>query len=204
MPGYKAHWLAPHRPVRFFFAFPRLAMKLFPQLPGLGLLLALLSCETSKPNAGEFGSPTRSSTAVEAPASRQIARITDNGPEYLTPRADLAAAFIRQFGDGTVVDKILVRPAPASKGETKKYYLIGMGLNGGNFRAMALLLTGGGDNTFYLSPGAKRYIITSRGCPMCLFNFEEGEIVGSTCSENVGGVTCELQVENSNELFVRR
>lgn len=179
-------------------------MKLFPLLPGLALLPALLSCETSKPNAGEFGTPTRSSTAIAAPASRQIARITDNGPEYLMPRADLAAAFIRQFGDGTVVDKILVRPAPANEGEPRKYYLVGMGLNGGKFRAMALPLTGGGDNTFYLSPGAKRYIITSRGCPMCQFNFEEGEIVGSTCSENVGGVTCELKVENGNELFARR
>ena len=184
-------------------------MKFFPRLLGLGLLgllttLLLLSCETSRPNAGEFGSPTRVSSTEAAPASRQIARITDDGPEYLTPRDDLAAAFIRQFDDGTVIDKIMVRPAPTGKDGPLKYYLIGMGLNGGNFRAMALPLLGGGDNTFYLSPNARRYTITSRGCPMCFFNFEDGEIVGTMCSENVGSVVCDLKEDSSNNLFARK
>ena len=119
----------------------------------------------------------------------------------MTPRSELARAFIRQFGDGTVVDKIQVRKAPGEAGAAVSYYLIGMGLRNGMFRAMALPLTGGGDNTFYLRPTAERYTITGVGCPMCFFNFENGRIVGTSCNERLGGSNCDLKVDNNNSLF---
>jgi hypothetical protein len=185
-------------------------MKFFPRLPGFGLLSVLLtalllSCETAKQGTGEFGSPTRTKGEVVAkPESRQIAHVTDSITEFKTPRPELARAFIRQFGDGTVVDKIMVRKAPGGPKTGGQYFLVGLGLRSGSFRAMALPLTSGGDNTYYLRPSAERYIITSVGCPTCFFNFEDGRIVGTSCVDNSGGSRCDLKIEANNELFTNK
>jgi len=182
-------------------------MKFLPRVLGLGLLsllvlLLAMSCETTKPATNEFGSPNRiKGEAIAAPESRQIVHFTDSSTEYITPRSELARAFIRQFGDGTVIDKIQVRKAPGDVGVAVSYYLIGMGLRNGAFRAMALPLSSGGDNTFYLRPNAERYTISGTGCPMCFFNFENGRIVGTTCGEKVGGSNCDLKVDKNNSLF---
>ena len=182
-------------------------MKYLPRLLGLGLLgllmaLLVMSCESSKTAVNEYGSPNRVKGEVIAkPESRQIVHFTDSTTEYKTPRSELARAFIRQFNDGTVVDKIQVRKAPGAAAGTTSYFLVGMGLRNGMFRAMALPLTGGGDNTFYLRPTAERYTITGVGCPMCFFNFENGRIVGTSCNERLGGSNCDLKVDNNNSLF---
>ena len=185
-------------------------MSYFPRLLGLGLLSLLvflvMSCESSRPAASnEFGSPNRIKGEVIAkPESRQIVHFTDSSAEYKTSRSDLAKAFIREFGDGTVVDKVQVRKAPVAAGETASYFLIGMGLRNGMFRAMALPLTSGGDETYYLRPAAERYILTSMGCTACYFNFENGRIVGTSCSESSPGSSCTLKVEKTNTLFAAR
>ena len=181
-------------------------MKLLPRILGLGLLgllvaLLAMSCESTKSTSGEFGSPSRSKgEAIAKPESRQIVHFTDSSTEYLTPRSELAKAFIRQFNDGTVIDKVQVRKAPGTA-EAPVYYLIGMGLRNGMFRAMALPLNGGGDNAYFLRPTAERYILTAVGCPSCFFNFESGRIVGTSCSENSGGSHCDLKIEATNGLF---
>ena len=72
------------------------------------------------------------------------------------------------------------------------------------FRAMALPLQNGGDNTFSLSSATERYIISGVVCSSCTFNFEGGRIVGTTCSDNSGGSLCDLRVEPTNSLFLRR
>ena len=184
-------------------------MNFLPRLLGLGLLsllvlLLVMSCESMKPSANEFGSPNRmKGTTIEAPESRQIVHFTDSSTEYVTPRSEMARAFIRQFGDGTVIDKIQVRKAPTEGGTAASYYVIGMGLRNGQFRAMALPLNTGGDNTYYLRPNAERYTITGSNCPMCFFNFENGRIVGTTCGERISGATCDLKVESNNTLFTK-
>jgi hypothetical protein len=184
-------------------------MNFLPRLLGLGLLgllmgLLVMSCESTR-GTGEFGTPTRIKGEVIAkPDSRQIAQVTDSTLDFKTPRAELAAAFIREFGDGTVVDKILVRKAPAGPKDPSSYFLVGMGLRGGSFRAMALPLNTGGDNTVYLRPSAERYILTAVGCPTCYFNFENGRIVGTSCGDNSGGSRCDLKVEMNNNLFAAR
>ncbi|MBO2012642.1 hypothetical protein [Hymenobacter negativus] len=185
-------------------------MNFLPRLLGLGLLsllvmLLVMSCESTKPGGGEFGSPNRIKGEVIAkPESRQIVHFTDSSTEYITPRNELAQAFIRQFNDGTVIDKVLVRKAPAGPNDPISYYIIGMGLRYGRFRAMALPLTAGGDNTFYLRPNAECYTLTGIGCPTCFFNFENGRIVGTSCDENSGGNTCDLKVTNSVSLFAAK
>lgn len=182
-------------------------MNFLPRLLGLGLLglltiLLVLSCETSKPTTNEFGSPNRvKGEIIAAPESRQIVHFTDSTTEYVTSRSDLAKAFIRQFGDGTVIDKIQVRKAPVGPKDPVNYFLIGMGLRNGTFRAMALPLTGGGDNTFYLRPTAECYTLTSVGCAMCFFNFQNGRIVGTSCDSNSGGSHCDLKISVNNSLF---
>jgi hypothetical protein len=97
-----------------------------------------------------------------------------------------------------------VRKAPVRAGEPVKYYLIGMGLRSGSFRAMAMPLVSGGDNTYYLRPSAETYVITSSGCTSCFFNFENSRIVSTTCSENSPGSHCDLKVVPANTLFTKR
>ena len=185
-------------------------MNFLPRLLGLGLLsllvlLLAMSCESMKPSANEFGSPNRMAKGsyIAAPESRQIVHFTDSSTEYVTPRSELARAFIRQFGDGTVIDKIQVRKAPTEGGTAPSYYVIGMGLRNGLFRARALPINRGGDTPSYLRPNAARYTITGSNCPMCFFDFENGRIVGTTCGERISGATCDLKVESNNTLFSR-
>ena len=185
-------------------------MKILPRILGLGLLgllvgLLLISCEATKGGADEYGTPSRLLTSTVAkPASQKIAQVTDSATVFKTPQSQLAAAFIQQFGDGTVIDKILVRKAPVGPQETPVVYLVGMGQLNGNFRAMAVPLTSGGDNTYYLSATASRYVLTGVGCPACFFDFEDGRIVGTTCAENASGSRCDLKTIASNDMFSSR
>jgi hypothetical protein len=192
-------------------------MRLFPRLLGVSLLsllllLLVMSCETSRRTSDEYVAPGRSESTGDADddrpseiASRQIAQLNDMGKiEYRTPQADLARAFIRQFNDGTVIDKVMVRKAPGNDKMSTGYFLVGMGLRNGMFRAMALPLQNGGDNTFSLSSAAERYILSGVGCSTCTFNFEDGRIVGTTCADNSGGSRCDMKVEPTNSLFLRR
>ncbi|GAB3573590.1 hypothetical protein GCM10027345_06540 [Hymenobacter daeguensis] len=166
------------------------------------VMLLAMSCESTKPGKSEFGSPHRIKGEVIAkPESRQIVHFTDSSTEFVTPRNELARAFIRKFNDGTVIDKILVRKAPAGPNDPVNYFLIGMGLRNGMFRAMALPLTGSGDNTYYLRTNAECYTLTGTGCPACFFNFENGRIVGTSCDDNSNGSTCDLKVANNVSLF---
>ena len=192
-------------------------MNLLSRLLGAGLLVALVlllvltSCESVRRGAGETAAPSKSSSTGGSSAEasgRAIAALDSAGKvSFKTSQATLATAFIRQFGDGTVIDRILVRKAPPlTPGEKTTCFLVGMGLKNGNFRAMALPLTPSPDgSTYYLSASAARYIISGIGCPACYFNFDDnGSIVGSTCSENSGGSSCDLKVVPSNALFATR
>lgn len=193
-------------------------MRILPRLLGFGLLsllaglLFLTSCETSRTR--ESSDPVREAQRLsdEAAArrstavSKQIAQLVEAGPPtFKTAQSVLASAFIRQFGDGTVIDKILVRPAPSAPKEKTTYYLIGMGLKDGHFRAMALPLRDSGSGSLYLTPDAERYVLTGTGCPTCVFDFEGDRIVGSSCGDNVeAGSNCTFQVLDSNTLFARQ
>lgn len=190
-----------------------LRMRIIPRLLGIGLLgllaglLLLTSCETTR-STRERSDPTREAqrlteeAAARAARSRQIAQVNEAGPPtFKMGQAVLAAAFIRQFGDGTVIDKIMVRPSPSAPKETTTYYLVGMGLRDGHFRAMALPLRNTGNGALSLTPDAERYVLTGNGCPTCFFDFEGSRIIGSSCGDNSGGNSCSFQVLNENNLF---
>jgi hypothetical protein len=193
-----------------------LLTRVLPRLLGVGLLgllaglLLLTSCETTR-STREGSDPTREAqrltdeAAARAARSRQIAQVNEAGPPtFKIEQAVLAAAFIRQFGDGTVVDKVLVRPAPSAPKEKTTYYLVGMGLRDGHFRAMALPLRDTGNGALLLTPDAERYVLTGSGCPTCFFDFEDSRIIGSSCGDNSGGNSCSFQVLNENTLFAAK
>ena len=192
---------------RFGFVFYR-------WLSALLLALALLpACETTKRGFPEMGAGSTNDTdsdverrhRMEA-VSRQIARVgsTDEKIEYIVPRAQLATAFIRQFNDGTVVDRVTINKVQDTPQSPATYYVVGLGLHNGRFQAMAIPLRISTDNSLYLSSAAARYIITSVGCTTCYFRFEKSQITGTTCAENSGGSRCDLRVEDRNEFFPRR
>jgi hypothetical protein len=192
-------------------------MRTLPRLFGLlllGLLSGLLmlsSCETTRRR--ESSDPTREAQRLSDAAgaslsgsasSHQIMHLDNKGAvKYKLSQAVMAAALIRQFNDGTVIDRIMVRKAPGSEATQPVYYLIGMGHNNGTYRAMALPLRGTDDSTYYLTPNASRYVISGVGCPSCYFDFEDGHIVGTTCDDNSGGSSCTMKVLEANELFAK-
>lgn len=192
-------------------------MRTLPRLFGLLLLgaltslLLLASCETTRRR--ESSSPSREAQRLSDAAgaalsgsasSRQIMQLDGKGTvKYKLAQSVMAAAFIRQFNDGTVFDRIMVRKAPGSEEKQPVYYLIGMGHQNGAYRAVALPLRGTDDSTYYLTPTASRYVITGVGCPNCYFDFEDGHIVGTTCDDNSGGSSCTMKVLEANQIFTK-
>lgn len=191
-------------------------MRTLPRLFGLLLLgvlsglLLLSSCETTRRR--EASDPTREAQRLSDAAgaalsgsasSRQIMQLDGNGAvKYKLAQSVMAAALIRQFHDGTVIDRIMVRKAPGSEAAQPVYYLIGLGHNNGSYRAIALPLRGTDDSTYYLTPTASRYVISGVGCPSCYFDFEDGHIIGTTCDDNSGGSSCTMKVLEANQVFV--
>ncbi len=173
-------------------------------------LLLLTSCETTRTRestspAGkaERVSDTPGAALSGAANSRQIMRLDNKGAiKYKMAQSVVAAALIRQFHDGTVIDRVQVRRAPGSDAASPVYYLIGLGHNNGGYRAIALPLRGTDDSTYYLSPKASRYVVSGVGCPSCYFDFENGHIIGTTCDDNSGGSSCSLRVLPDNDVFV--
>lgn len=178
-------------------------------LLGAALLLSGLSaCETSKRGFPETNAPTNDPDVVNRrkleASSKQVAEVSEGKIRYLVPREQLAGAFTREFGDGTAIDKTMIRKVQETPKDKAVYYLVGIGLRDGMYRAMALPLQTSSDNSLYLSSSAARYIITGVGCTFCFFNFEKNEIVGTSCEENTGGSRCDLRVEDNNGFFPRR
>lgn len=198
-----------------------MVMRMLPRLFGLlllGLLAGLLllgttGCGTAKPSADnsdptrDLNSRSNAGTALGGAAnSRQIMQVGELGKvDYRTSRTVIAASLSRQLNDGTVIDRVIVRQAPLDDAKVKApYYLIGIGLNQGHYRAIALPLRGTDDGTYYLTPYADRYIITGTGCPNCFFDFEDGHIIGTSCDDGSSGGDCRLQILSANQVFVSK
>lgn len=200
-------------------------MRTLPRLFGL-LLLALLtgllvfgssSCETAR-TRDDRADPTRELNKSRSDAdaalsgsasSKRIMQLneTTGKPEYQVSQSVIAASLIRQFHDGTVIDRVTVRQAPMDDPKLKgkgPYYLVGLGMNDGHFRAIALPLRGTDDGTFYLTPNADRYVLTGTSCPNCFFDFEDGHITGTTCDDGSTGGSCDLKVLTANQVFMHQ
>ena len=175
----------------------------------IGALATVLlpACETSKKSMPEYTSPDKSDLGgvrkLEA-TSKVVASVGEKGLiKYLVPREQLALAFNRQFGDGTTIDKTMVRKVQGDPKDPPSYYLVGLGLQNGMFRGMAIPLTLISDSELSVRSNASCYIIKGVGCTFCFFNFESNDIVGTECEENSGGSRCDLEVEQYNTMFFK-
>ena len=97
-----------------------------------------------------------------------LAQVVFDSIDYIVPPQDLMQPFIREFADGTVVDKVMIRKVQETKSDKPGYYLVGMGIRNGAYRAMALELDVASDNSLYLSGNSKKFICgAGSGCSFC-------------------------------------
>lgn len=120
----------------------------------------------------------------------------------------LLAQFIREFNDGTVMDKVMVAPAQDGPRGKPTFYLVGMGQRNGQFRAMALPLEQSNDDGgLYLQPSAARHVAEGTNCVMCYFRFSRGKVTGVDCSEESTGTVerrCEYRSLPGNGFFAKK
>lgn len=142
----------------------------------------------------------------EAPAERYdgqlLAQVVLDSVNYIVKQQELLQPFIREFGDGTVVDNVMIRKVQETKEDKPAYYLVGLGKRNGVFHSMALELDVASDNSLYLSSkGIKHTCHASPGCNFCYFSFSGNKITGCECSARVPGNDCVHRVNQQNELL---
>ena len=120
----------------------------------------------------------------------------------------LLQQFIREFGDGTVIDKVMVAPIQDGPRTKPTFYLVGMGQLNGQFRAMALALEQSNDDGgLYLLPTATRHLAEGSNCVMCYFRFSRGKVTGAECSEESTGTVdrrCTFRTVPGNGFFSKK
>ncbi|MDX5419791.1 MAG: hypothetical protein LPK09_11295, partial [Hymenobacteraceae bacterium] len=141
----------------------------------------------------------------EAPAKYSgvlLAQVVFDSVDYIVDRKDLLQPFIKEFGDGTVVDKVMIRKVQETKNDKPGYYLVGLGIRNGAFRSMALQLDVASDNSLYLSSNSSKYICNAGpGCEFCYFTFVGNKITGCECATRAAGNNCGYKTTENNELL---
>lgn len=131
-----------------------------------------------------------------------LAQVVFDSVDYIVPRQELMQPFIKEFGNGTVVDKVMIRKVQDNKDIAASYYLVGLGIRNGSFRSMALELDVASDNSLYLSSKAGKHMCeASVGCEFCYFTFADNKIVGCQCSTRAAGYNCTHKFQEGNSLL---
>jgi len=131
-----------------------------------------------------------------------LAQVVFDSVDYIVPTQDLLQPFIREFGDGTVVNKVMIRKVQETEEDEPAYYLVGMGMRNGAYSAMALELDIASDNSLYLSSkGAKHICQAAAGCGFCYFTFAGNKITGCECASRAPGNNCVHKVSRQNNLL---
>ncbi|WP_125047723.1 hypothetical protein [Pontibacter arcticus] len=167
------------------------------------LLLLLVSTACTRREAFQEESTTDpNEEKVEVYDGKLLGQVIFDSIDYIVPKQELMQPFIREFGDGTVVDRVMIRKVQETKEDKPAYYLVGLGMQNGAFRSMALELDVAGDNSLYLSSkGAKHMCQAAAGCNFCYFTFIGNKITGCECSSNVPGNNCVHKVSERNTLL---
>lgn len=189
-------------------------MRLWQQMPGSARLIVvflfvlLVAGACTRREAFPEGSDEPSEMAEGAtPDSaaydgQLLAQVVFDSVDYIVPPLDLMQPFIQEFGDGTVVDKVMIRKVQESQQDKAGYYLVGMGIRNGYYRAMALQLDVASDNSLYLSSKSKKFICgATAGCSFCYFTFSGNQITGCECESRAPGNLCEQKFSDSNQLL---
>ena len=181
------HWRASLKPVLFF-----------------ALMLLVASACTRREAFPEESEEQLEEGEVEVEKydGRLLAQVVFDSVDYIVPRQDLLQPFIREFGNGTVVDKVMIRKVQETKDDKPAYYLVGMGMRNGAFSSMALELDVASDNSLYLSSkGAKHMCQAAAGCDFCYFTFSGNKITGCECSSRAPGNNCVHKFSQENNLL---
>lgn len=142
----------------------------------------------------------------EVPAApydgKLLGQVVLDSVNYIVQRQELLQPFIREFGDGTVIDQVMIRKVQEAKTDTPAYYLVGLGMRSGSFRSMALELDVAADNSLYLSSsGAKHMCQSGAGCGFCYFTFSGNRITGCECEARAAGNNCTHKFSKTNQLL---
>ncbi|MFT2007937.1 hypothetical protein ACMA1I_04615 [Pontibacter sp. 13R65] len=165
-------------------------------------LLDAIEAEASADTAGEVDIPA----AKKEYDGQLLAQVVFDSVDYIVSREQLLQPFIQEFGDGTVVDKVMIRKVQDDKKSAPAYYVVGIGLLNGAFRSMALQLDVASDNSLYLGSAATKYICNgTTSCGFCLFIFKGNEIIGCSCDGGDPSDTtnCKQQITEGNTLLKR-
>ncbi|WP_299701842.1 hypothetical protein [uncultured Pontibacter sp.] len=131
-----------------------------------------------------------------------LAQVVFDSVDYIVPKQELMQPFIKEFGNGTVVDRVMIRKVQDNKELPASYYLVGLGIRNGSFRSMALELDVATDNSLYLSSKSVKHMCeASSGCDFCYFTFEDNKITGCQCSIRAAGYDCRHKVQEGNTLL---
>ncbi|AKD01835.1 hypothetical protein POKO110462_22190 [Pontibacter korlensis] len=169
------------------------------------LIMASSACSNREFIQEENSAEANDAEVVEAEIpydGKLLAQVVFDTVDYIVPTSELMQPFIREFGDGTVVDKVMIRKVQETKEDEPAYYLVGLGMQNGAFRSMALELDLAADNSLYLSrKGARHICKSSIGCGFCYFTFSGNRITGCACASRAPGNNCEHRYSEGNTLL---
>lgn len=169
------------------------------------LLLVASACTRRESFPEESDEPLEVAEGEAAPVKYDgvlLAQVVQDSVHYIVSKEALLQPFIREFGDGTVVDKVMIRKVQEVEEDTAAYYLVGLGIRNGAFRSMALELDKASDNSLFLSSqGGKHMCQASIGCSFCYFTFSGNKITGCECSSRSTENTCVHKVAPTNGLL---
>ena len=131
-----------------------------------------------------------------------LAQVVLDEINFVVPQQELVQPFIKEFGNGTVVNKVTIHKVQDNKNLPATYYLVGLGIYNGSFRSMALELDVASDNSLYLSSKSVKHICeATAGCDFCYFNFVDNRITGCQCSIRAAGYDCRHKAQEGNTLL---
>lgn len=138
----------------------------------------------------------------EAINRQLLAQVIADEIKFIVPKHELLQPFIREFRDGTVVDRVMIRKVQEKDTTEPMYYLVGLGMLNGSFHSMALELEMASDNSLYLSNKSRKHMCKATiGCDFCYFTFSGNRIVGCECSSRTSGSDCRYKLDEQNELL---
>lgn len=150
----------------------------------------------------EIGEEGVGEVPVKTYDGRLLGQVVFDTVEYIVSREELLQPFIREFGDGTVVDKVMIRKVQETKNDKPAYFLVALGIRSGSFRSMALELDVASDNALYLSSSGSKHICQSGvGCNFCYFTFSGNRITGCECESRAPGNNCSHKFSEKNSLL---
>jgi hypothetical protein len=170
------------------------------------LLFLWLAASCSGREAFHDESGTIPEEEGEVPAApydgKLLGQVIFDTVDYIVSRQELLQPFIKEFGDGTVVDQVMIRKVQETKDDQPAYYLVGLGMRNGAFRSMALELDLAADNSLYLSSsGSKHMCHAGAGCTFCYFTFSGNRITGCECESRSTASNCTHKFTQTNTLL---